>query len=90
MKVKFLKGINKSRPNEWVSNNLFYTDDNNNAIKKYQMKETIRVLKEYGFCAEIKKFNPNNWTITIDAVCLTLNEADEAHFILLTNDGIEI
>jgi hypothetical protein len=90
MIVKFKKGIDKEHPNVWSSSNLFYGANKRIKGRKKQFKTVIKILKERGFAAEIREFAPNNWDFTVHAVCLDLDAAQEAYFIIFANDGIEI
>jgi hypothetical protein len=90
MKAYFMKGIDKSHPNVWVSTNFFYRDNQRSPNVKANMKKISKVLKENGFKSKMCEFEPRGWGIRVHCVGVELDEADEAYFVLLTHDGIDI
>ena len=89
MKVKFEKGIDKMRPEVWSSSNLFTVvgtrDSRNKKLKLLKSK-----LNEHGIRCNIENFAPNNWTLKVRVVVIEPDEANEAFFLLLAADGIDI
>jgi hypothetical protein len=90
MIVRFVKGIDKTQPDVWVSTNLFSTAGRRNDQKK-KLKLLVKVLKAHGIKSKIARIKPDGWNgLEASTVFIDHDEANEAFFIMVAANGIEI